>query len=223
MAANDQSPLALPVKIVDPTTSSYQATVTQAGALLVSAAAGGGFGTGAIDNIVGPTGPGTAASSAGVVAGIYNNSVLAPTSGQMVALQLNGVAALKVAIISSSGTELNYSNPVAVTTGFVSTAALTKAAISSATMLGATILVPSSSGQTTRVHRIYFTVGTGTQVSFLNGSTALTGQMLLNAGGGIFMDLSSEPWFITGTNQSFGISTTSTSAVNGRVEYLTSA
>lgn len=222
MATNDKSPLALPVKIVDPTTSSFQAQVTSTGALVVSAAAGGGFGTGAIDSIVGPTGPGTAASSAGVMAGIYNNSTLVPTSGQMVAFQLTSTAALKVGAVDSAGAQLNYSLPVAVSTGFPTVKSLARGVISSATFTGATVLVPSSSGQTTRVHRIYFTITTASAVRFLNGSTAMTGDMGIGANGTLFMDLSSEPWFITSSSQSFGISATVTTAMNGSVEYITS-
>lgn len=224
MATNDKSPLALPVKIVDPTTSSYQVQVTSTGALSVAPVSGGGAVVfSAIDNVVGPRGPGTAASSSALVAGVYNGgAALAPTSGQQVVMQLTSVAALKVASVDSAGAELNYSLPVAVSTGYPTTKSLARAVLSSATFVNATVIVASSSAQTTRVHRLYFTITTASAVQFLNGSTAMTGNMTIGANGSMFLDLSSEPWFITSTNQSFSISATVTTAINGSVEYITS-
>lgn len=264
MATNDKSPLAMAVKIVDPTTSSYQVQVFSTGQLSVSGsvtatistsgnqdvniarvngqtvtASSGTVSSGTmrmtlatndpavtaleiLDNTVGPR-IGTAATSASLVAGIYNSgSVMAPTSGQQVVVQLTSVAAVKVGAVDSAGAELNYSLPVAVSTGYPTTKSLARGVISSSTFTGATVLVPSSSGQTTRVHRIYFAITTASAVRFLNGSTAMTGDIGIGANGTLFFDLSSEPWFATSSSQSFGISATVTTAMNGSVEYITS-
>lgn len=235
MATNDKSPLALQAKIVDPTTSSYQVQVYSTGQLAVSGSVTATISTasnqdvnlarigGAVVSTWIGSKLGTAATSAALVAGVYNaGAALAPTSAQMSVIQLTSVAAVKVGAVDSAGAELNYSLPVSVTTGYPTTKSLARAVLSSSAFNGATVIVPSSSGQTTRVHRIYFTITTASAVRFLNGSTAMTGDMGIGANGSLFMDLSSEPWFITASSSSFGISTTVTTAVNGSVEYITS-
>lgn len=196
---NDGAPLATQAKIVDPTSSAYAAQVYSDGKLAVS----GSFTAGSISI------SGSASVNITQIAGV-NVSTSGPAG------------ALAVSVVTSSGSVLDYSQPVGISTAFMPTKTLATAILSSATFTGLNTIVASVSGQTTRIYRLFFTVGTASQISFFNGSASLSGQMNLAASGGMVLDLSSEPWFITSSNQSFGISATVTTALNGRVEYITS-
>lgn len=96
---------------------------------------------------------------------------------------------------------------------------LTGAAITFATS-GDHTVIAAVALQTARVHRLYLTAAAATTITFKRGATALTGAISLpNAGDGIFLDFSAEPWFTTDVNEAFIINSSAAVQVSGRVEY----
>jgi hypothetical protein len=87
-----------------------------------------------------------------------------------------------------------------------------------------TAVVGAVSGQTTRVHRIVMNIAAAQTIHIKDGSTTLTGNaMTFAAAQTVIMDFSSRPWFTTSANSAFNFVTTTTGAVTGFVEYVTSA
>ncbi len=107
-----------------------------------------------------------------------------------------------------------------VVAGLLGTKTLSSAVVSFSAS-GDNVIVAAVSGQSTRVHRLYFVADGATAVTMKRGSTALTGAMPLAAGVGIFLEFSSEPWYQTGVNEDFVIASSMPVQVSGAIEYVT--
>lgn len=158
-----------------------------------------------LDNAVGTVAGGTAATASLLAGGVYNSTAPVLTDAQGAAAQLDAAGNLQTA------------------TGVRKAAATTPVAISFSGS-GDNTIVSATASQTTRVHRLYIVVAGATSITFKTGAgTSLTGAMPLAANGGIMMDFSAEPWFVTGTNEAFIINSSAAVQVSGRAEYLKSA
>lgn len=101
-------------------------------------------------------------------------------------------------------------------------ARLTAAAIDFATS-GDNTIVAGVAGQTIRVYRVFFTVGAATNVRFGDTSPALfTGAMPTAANGGIVLELTGEPWFVTAIGAGLVVNSSNAVQVGGRVYYVQS-
>lgn len=87
---------------------------------------------------------------------------------------------------------------------------------------GQTALVSGIGGQTIRVFRMFFIVGGSTTVKLQDASSDLTGPMSFTTGGGMVLDLSGEPWYVTGSGNAFNINSTSAVQISGTVYYTQS-
>src|SRR5689334_16629252 len=72
-----------------------------------------------------------------------------------------------------------------------------------------------------KVHRIFIVVGGSTNITFKHGTTAFTGALPMTANGGITLDITGEPWFITALNEAFVINSSSAVQVSGALWYDT--
>ncbi len=95
----------------------------------------------------------------------------------------------------------------------------TKVDIASATT---TELISASSGQTGRLQRIMLVAAAAVNVTFKDGSTALTGAIALAAGVPFVLDYSGEPWFTTSANSALNLVTDGGAQVSGRAYWTKS-
>lgn len=101
---------------------------------------------------------------------------------------------------------------------------LTRATVSISTAT-TTSIVGATASQTTRVHRIALTIAAGAAqtVTFQSASTSLGAFDIPDTGGSIVFDFSPYWWFKTATNEAFQITTSSTAAVKGIIDYVKGA
>lgn len=97
-------------------------------------------------------------------------------------------------------------------------AALTPAAVNIASA-GTSTLVAASGTTTVRAFRLLLAISTATNLTFLNGTTALTGPMPVGANGSIVLDYSGEPWFSTSASSTLSILSSVTSQLSGAIYY----
>lgn len=74
---------------------------------------------------------------------------------------------------------------------------------------------------TIRIFKIFLMANGVTELTFKDGTNALTGPMLLT-NGSIILDLDSEPWFVTSSGENFVIGSSSGVQISGRVYYTQS-
>ena len=111
-------------------------------------------------------------------------------------------------------------NPVgtqAVKLALPATSALTGTKVDCAGSGDNTLIAAGGGSVTNRVHRIFLVFAAACTFSFKCGSTAQTGAMTATAGGSFVLDLSSEPWFVTGAAEAFVLNLSSAVQVSGRV------
>jgi hypothetical protein len=84
------------------------------------------------------------------------------------------------------------------------------------------IIIAGVPGKTIRVFRIFFVLDSNCFVTFLDGSTPLTGPLSMLANGSITLDFTELHWFITSPGEDFVINTTPDAAFAGRVYYTQS-
>lgn len=79
--------------------------------------------------------------------------------------------------------------------------------------------VAAISGNIIRVYKIFFVVGGTTNLTFEDGSTALSGPMPFVANGSLVLDMNGTPWFTTSSGNAFNILNSGAASVNGTVYY----
>ena len=84
---------------------------------------------------------------------------------------------------------------------------------------GDNTVVAATAGQSIRVYRIFFVASADTTVTIKNGTTALTGEITVFAGGAFVLEYNEEPWFTTSAGSAFVLSQTGTAQISGRLEY----
>lgn len=72
------------------------------------------------------------------------------------------------------------------------------------------------------IHRIWFVVGGATNLIFKDGTTGLSGTVPLSANGGITLDTTGEPWFITTIGNALIINSSAAVQIGGMVFYTLS-
>ncbi len=85
---------------------------------------------------------------------------------------------------------------------------------------GDNTIVSAVAAQVIKVYRIMFTVTGAVNITFKNGSTALSGAMPFAANGGIVLDFSGEPWWTCSTNTAFIINLSTGTQVSGQIWYI---
>lgn len=101
------------------------------------------------------------------------------------------------------------------------TSQLTQASISAASS-GDNTLVSATAAQTARIFRIVLVASGAVSIKFKTGSTDLTGAMSLVSGGAIVLDMQSDPWFVTGTNEAFIANLSAAVQISGSIWYTKS-
>lgn len=109
---------------------------------------------------------------------------------------------------------------------------LTRYGPSSAVFLASSVINTNSTGDVTlisgvasktiRVHKLFFVVDGTTNITFKNGSTAVTGAMSLTANGSFVLDFDGEPWFLTSPGNAFALNQSGTAQISGRIYYTQS-
>lgn len=69
------------------------------------------------------------------------------------------------------------------------------------------------------IHRIWFVCSIADNLTFKDGSTALSGAVPMGATGGLTFDLSGEPWFVTTVGNAFKIGSSAGAQISGIVYY----
>ena len=92
----------------------------------------------------------------------------------------------------------------------------------SVSALGDNTLVAGVLGQKIRIYRLFLVFSSSAAVFFRDGvaGPALTGDMLMYAGGSITFDFESEPWFQLATDSAFVLNLSAAVQVSGRVYYV---
>lgn len=102
------------------------------------------------------------------------------------------------------------------------TAGLTRASISVAAS-GDNTVIAGVGGQTIRVFRIFFVTAAAVNVTIKDGAgTSLTGAMSFLPNGGMVLDFTNEPWFVTSTANAFIINLSTAVQTSGAVYYTQS-
>ena len=102
------------------------------------------------------------------------------------------------------------------------TSDLTGLRINNAAASGDTALVSATASQTTRVHRMKLSVAGACIVQIRDGATVLEAFNFAGVGGGIVLDFSERPWYITTANTALNLNVSVAVQVDGRLEYVKS-
>ena len=120
-----------------------------------------------------------------------------------------------------AATLVDTSNPLPAQAPLRTTLPTTRADINVTTATTATI-VAAVSGQTTRVHRLKYTVSGATTVTIRRASTVL--EVLTFAGpGAVSLAFDPWPWYVTGANEAFTLQSSAAVTITGSAECVTSA
>lgn len=98
----------------------------------------------------------------------------------------------------------------------------TEAKIDNAAASGDTTIVAAVSAQTTKVYKLFVVCNAATNITFKDGSTALTGAIPLGANGSITLDFDGDAWFTGSTNTAFKINSSAATQCSGRAYYVQS-
>jgi len=98
---------------------------------------------------------------------------------------------------------------------------LTRAAINFSSS-GNNTLIAGVGGQTIRVFRIAYNCGGSTQITWLDGITAMSGPLSFSSGGGEILDFDGDPWFVTSTGNGLAFNSSNAVQVGGTVWYTQS-
>ncbi len=92
--------------------------------------------------------------------------------------------------------------------------------IISSTTTGDHIVIAKQAGKTIQVFSLFLTVGSTVSLTFINGTTNLTGAMAMTAYSQLFLNDRKSPWFTCSPNSDFIINTSAAVTVAGRCYYL---
>lgn len=70
-----------------------------------------------------------------------------------------------------------------------------------------------------KVHRLFLVVSAATNITFKDGTTALTGAMAMSANGGFTLDMQGDPWFTGTAGTDFILNQSGSAQISGRVYY----
>lgn len=84
---------------------------------------------------------------------------------------------------------------------------------------GDNTVIAATAGKTIRVFRLFFVCSSATNITFYNGSTALTGAIAMSANGGFTLDFQAEAWFNTTAGSAFIMNQSGSAGVAGRIYY----
>ena len=85
---------------------------------------------------------------------------------------------------------------------------------------GDTAVIAGVSGRRIYVFRLYFILGAATNITFKNGSTALTGAMPFLANGFMILDPTQVPWHQTDLGAAFNINSSNAVQVSGSIGFI---
>jgi len=118
--------------------------------------------------------------------------------------------------------DVSTANALPIELSLPSAARTTQASLSFAAS-GDNTIVTATASQTTRVHRIWFVSAAPVDVIFKSAATALTGTLSMSGRSTLMLDMSTEPWFVTGTNEALIINLSAAVQCSGRIYYTKSA
>lgn len=78
-------------------------------------------------------------------------------------------------------------------------------------------VIAGVSAKVIAVYRVLLVVAGATNITFEDGTTALTGALPLAANGTVVLDFQSEPWFVTSTAAAFNINSSAAVQVSGAI------
>ncbi len=81
-------------------------------------------------------------------------------------------------------------------------------------------LIAGVSGKIIRVYRMLSVVASQTNLTFQDGSTSLSGPIPCWQGGGISLDYSGEPWYVSSAGNALNLNSTNAVAVAGTIWYI---
>lgn len=81
-------------------------------------------------------------------------------------------------------------------------------------------IAAATASKKNRLMRLVLIVGGATNITFKDGTTALSGPMQLLANGGITLDFSGEPWFEASTNADLKINSSNAVQLSGAAWYV---
>ncbi len=81
-------------------------------------------------------------------------------------------------------------------------------------------IVAAVSGKRIFIYRLYFILGAATDITFKDGSTALTGAMPFLANGFMILDPTQVPWHQTSVGAAFNINSSNAVQVSGSVGFI---
>lgn len=84
---------------------------------------------------------------------------------------------------------------------------------------GTVAAVAAVSGYIIRVYKLFLVVGGTSNLTFEDGSTALSGPIPLVANGSVVLDNSGTPWFTTSAGNAFNILNSGSVQISGTVYY----
>lgn len=129
----------------------------------------------------------------------------------------------------SIGDDANVDNHAAVDSGGnlqhkigPAPASLLTAAVINSSAGGLIALCAGSSGKTVKLHRIWLVVGGPTNLTFQDGSTPLSGPAPILQGGGITLDFSGDPWYVSSTGAALNLNSSAAVQISGTAYYVQS-
>ncbi len=85
---------------------------------------------------------------------------------------------------------------------------------------GGNIAAPAGiSGAIIRIYKLYLVFSGNTNITFQDGSTALSGPMAMLANGSITLSMDGTPWFTTSVGNAFNINSSASVQVSGAVYF----
>lgn len=95
---------------------------------------------------------------------------------------------------------------------------LSKSVVNSAA--GGSLPAPAgTAGQIIRVYKLFLVISGTTNITFQDGSTALSGPMAFIANGAIALGMDGQPWFTTSSGNAFNVNSSGAVQVSGTVYY----
>lgn len=180
--------------------------------LLQDASSGGGSGGG-----------GGGGSGSGTLVSTSSPSYLDGTINAPLSMRTDGdLRTHDAAVLASVDQTPNYLPPIPILLpSDAAYSVLTRALFNISTATN-TILVDTTGSNITRAQALVLVVGGANVLTFKSATTALSGPLTFGSGGGAFvLDLDTYPWLVTAAGEDLILTTTTTAAVGGWLEYIT--